>query len=46
MCLEFLWIVESGGTPVKPVPEGFFDKVGVLIFAPPNRVRSMIFEFL
>ena len=35
-----------GGTPGKRVPEGFFEKVGVLIFAAKNRVRSMFLEFL
>ena len=33
------------GTPAKRVPMGLFDKVGVLIFDPQNRVRSMFFEF-
>ena len=35
-----------GGTPAKRVPEGLFDKVGVLIFAPQNRVCSMFLLFL
>ena len=33
-------------TPGKRVPKGCFDKVGVLIFAPQNRVRSIILLFL
>ena len=36
----------GGGTPGKRVPEGFFDKVCVLIFASKNRVRFMFLEFL
>ena len=34
------------GTPGKLVPDGFFDKVGVLIFAAQNSVRSMFLNFL
>ena len=40
MFLQFLYIVERG-TPGKRVPEGFFDKVCISIFAAQNRVRSM-----
>ena len=39
MFLEFLLI--EGETSGEHVPEGFFDKVCVLIFDPPNRVSSM-----
>ena len=39
-----------GKTPDNRIPEGlfltFFDKVSVLIFAHPNRVRSIFLEFL
>ena len=34
------------GTSGKRIPEGFFDKVCVLTFAPQNRVRSILLEFL
>ena len=47
--MEFLLIVEGGGTPDKRIPEcllTFSDKVHVLIFADKNTVRSMFLEFL
>ena len=44
MFLEFL--ESRGGTPYKRVPEGFFDKLCVLIFTLQNRVRSMFLDFL
>ena len=44
MFLEFLYKVEWG-TPGNCVPEGFFDKAGVLIFAAQNRVCFMFLEF-
>ena len=44
MFLEFLLI--EGETSGEHVPEGFFDKVCVLIFAPQNGIRSMFLEFL
>ena len=42
----FGFLLDSRGDPDKRVPEGLFDKVCVLIFAPQNRVRSMFLEFL
>ena len=36
----------EGGTPARRLPEGFFDKVCILIFTPQNRVRSMFLDFL
>ena len=35
-----------GGISAKRVPKGFFDKVGVLIFVPQNRVCSIFLLFL
>ena len=44
MFLEFLLI--EGETSGEHVPDGFFDKVCVLIFAPQNEIRSMFLDFL
>ena len=38
-----VFVNNRGGTSGKRVPEGFFDKVCVLIFAPQITVRSMSF---
>ena len=35
------YVDSTGGTAAKRDPEGLFDKVGLLIFAPQKRVRSM-----
>ena len=44
--MVFIRFMGEGGGAAKRVPEGLFEKVSVLIFAPQNRVWSMFLEFL